>query len=135
MRSLELTGYRKTKQAFYEHISDLANRAKQAEKFGAKDLGDPNSTLSKMVAAAENPEKAAEILNSQLGRVAKSPDAQTAANAINTFEATVKLPLFAISNLNQGAAIGMRTTGKNFVKALGDTLKVLVLRKLEHCNL
>ena len=117
-RSMDLSGYKKTKQAFYEHIDDLINRAEETREFGPRD--------EKLLALAEktnNPEQVASIMNEQLGRTSKDPAAQTFANTVNTIEATAKLPLFAISQMNQGAAIGLRSSGKAFVKGLYDTVR------------
>ena len=119
-RTLGLTGYKKTKQAFYEHIDDLINRAEETKNFGPRD-----EKLHELAAQSVDPEKASGIINEQLGRTTKDPNRQAVANAVNTFEATVKLPLFAMSNMNQAAAIGMRSSTANFLKGMGKSLKSL----------
>lgn len=123
MRSLDLPGYRKDKGALYKHIDDMHNRIAQAKNLGARDIGDPESTISKLIAATKDPDRAGEIVKAQLGRVPHDKAMQDFAHTVNKIEATAKLPLFAISNMSQSAAPILRSSVKSFAKGVMDTFK------------
>lgn len=123
MRSLNLEGYRRDKGAIYKHIDDMHNRIAQAKNLGARDIGDADSPISKLIAASKDPDRAKKIVEAQLGRVPHDKSMQEFAHTVNKIEATAKLPLFAISNMSQAAAPLLRGSVKSFAKGVADTFK------------
>ena len=123
MRSLNLEGYKKDKQALMDHVHDIVKRSYEAEKFGSVDTADPNSYISQLISKSENPEQAMRIINKQLGRTPKNMQYESVAHAINKFEAGSKLGLFGITNLNQGAGIGMRANLSSAARGLAQAVK------------
>jgi len=123
VRSLNLSGYRKTKQALFEHVDDLMVKSYESEQFGPRDLGNKGSKLSQMIDSTENPQLARRIMEKQLGRQSHDPNQEAVAHGINSFEAATKLTLFAINQMSQGASVGLRGSLKTFGKALGQTMR------------
>lgn len=58
----DVPGYRKDKRVFFEHARDVSKRIEQVDHFGLKDVADPESPISKLIAGTTNPERAKDLM-------------------------------------------------------------------------
>ena len=112
-----------TKDGFHTYVHEMVSKAYEAEHFGVKALGDASSPLRQIIAQTENPEQSRMIFGKQLGKEKIDPDQAALANKLGGFEAATKLTMHVINNFGGAPAIGMRSSVKNFGKALGQTMR------------
>jgi len=121
---LNVPGYRKDKDVLIDHLRETSKRIEHAKLFGAKDIADPTSQLSRFVSASENPERAKDIAERILrGGKAVSPESQLASKAIRNYATAAHLSLASISQLGGAVPIAMRTGIKDTMMGLGKALR------------
>ena len=115
-----IPGYRKDVDVLLDHFRDVSKRVEQARNFGAKDLEDPNSQISKLIAASENPTRVRNLAQRSIRGAANVSDTQKAlSKGARNWATMSQLSLSAISNM--GGLVPIAVRGK-----LGDSAKALI---------
>src|SRR6267142_2183147 len=128
-RVLDLPEHRKDLGALLKHYDDMSHRVAAAEIFGVKDIADPSTPISQLVADTRNPTNVSKILTQYLDRDSGvAPHEADFDKGINRKITALYLSRFAISNSNQLAMIlvvtNFKSTGKfiaQFVKSPKNT--------------
>lgn len=135
---LNVPGYRKDKDVFIDHLRDVSNRVEDATRFGAKDINDPNSPISKLISQTSDPARVRDLMTRILRGDATSTDWQRgAAKAVRQYATMSQLSLSAISNfggtlpviVRSNAADAINGVGRAFSKELPD------MKFMENTNL
>lgn len=123
-REFNVPGYIEDLGVMEKYAYDMAERITQARNFGAKDIADPASPISQLIARSGNPEKANRLVTEYLNRGTKAhTNIQKAAQAIVRFEVLSHLSLSGINQLADLAGVPVRTGFVNFAKGIGETIK------------
>ena len=118
-------GYDKTFEALDKYYENMSEAITRAERYGALDVADDNSAISRMIRGTANPEKAKKIVMQYLGRDASGDiaDLETYGKTTKAVAAT-KLSLQAITNLidiaGSASNIGIKSTGKAILDVMKD---------------
>jgi hypothetical protein len=119
-REANIPGYRKDIAALEHHVTDMAKRIVESERYGPMDIAVKDSPLSKLVAQTNDQSRVTDILRDQLGRGEKPrPDATAAVQGITKVESAIHLSRFIVNNLNQISALASRNT-RDFALAIKD---------------
>lgn len=109
----EIPGYRKDREALFEHISDIAHRVTTSKLYGAKDIDDPASPLSKLVNSSEDPERVRNIMKRLLDRDAGaegSGRSKKLASVAQNYATGSFLSQFTISNLGGTLPLALKSS-------------------------
>lgn len=120
-RILDLPNHRKDFGALLKHYNDMAHRVVGSEVFGVKDIADPESAVSQLVAQTKDPTTTGKIMRQFLDREGGvAPYEADFAKKISKFTTAFYLSKFAISNTNQMAFVPVQTSFKATGQALRD---------------
>jgi hypothetical protein len=118
-RVLDLPEHRKDIGALLKHYDDMAHRVAASEIFGVKDIADPNTPISQLVAQTKDPSRVTKILTQYLDReTGVSPHEADFVKSVSKFTTLFYLSRFALSNTNQLAFVPVLTDLKSTGKAL-----------------
>ena len=115
-------GYRMDLDVDYMHLNDMGKRIAEAREFGARDIADPNSRISKLVNGTDDPKRVNEILSAHLGRDVAStgnPAWTTVNKGIRKVMSAAHLSHYAISNFSQMATTPLRANLSAYAEAIG----------------
>jgi len=119
-------GYRLDLDVDYMHLNDMGKRIAEAREFGALDIADNQSPISKLINQTADPKRINEIVSKHLGRdVATTGNPSWAAvnQATRKVVSAAHLSHFAISNFSQLATVPLRGN----LKAYGGALKKVIM--------
>lgn len=123
-RVLDLPEHRKDLGALLKHYDDMAHRVVGSEVFGVKDIADPNTPISQLVANTKDPSRVTKILTEYLDR--ESGVAAYEADLVKKvtkFTTAYYLSKFALTNSNQLAFVPVVTNFTSTAKALKTFIK------------
>lgn len=122
-RVMDLPDHRKDIGALLKHYDDMSHRIVGAETFGVKDIADPNTPISQLVANTKDPSRITKILTNYLDRDGGvAPYEADLSKKISKVTTLFYLSKFALSNTNQNAFIPVVADFKSTGKAIGQFL-------------
>jgi len=123
-RVLDLPEHRKDLGALLKHYDDMAHRIGSAEIFGVKDIADPETPISQLVAQTKDPIRVTKILRQYLDREGGvSPHEADFVKSVSRVTTAFYLSKFALSNSNQLAFVPVVTNFKSTGKAVAQFLR------------
>ena len=122
-REFNLPGYHRKLEVLEKYAYDMGQRITESKAYGARDIADKSSTISKLINSTSNPAKANELINNILGRGPKFDSAShTVGSAVRRFQVATHLSQFIINNVGDLALVPHRAGIKNFFSAVKETL-------------
>jgi hypothetical protein len=120
---LNVPGYRKDMDVFVDHLRNSARRVEEANAYGKLDLQDETSAISKLVAKAEDPERARNLAQRSIRGEAEgvSSRQKSLVGAARIWATASQLSLAGISNISGVLPIAvkgrLRDAGPALLKA------------------
>lgn len=118
----EEKGFRKDPNVLIEALRDTAHRVEKVDNFGAKDLNDPDSIISKLIANSESPKRMRELVGRSLrGNPRASETTKSIIGGLKTWATASALSQASISQIAGMVPIlarsGIRNTANGLVEA------------------
>src|SRR6187402_200250 len=123
-RKIDMEGYVEDLSALEKHVYDLGRTITRTKRFGVMDVSNAESAISQAIKDAENPTKAARIVNDYLNRteIGDMTAQRKIYDKVVKAEVLSKLSQFSITNLGDFASLTTNLGLKNTVKAIAEVI-------------